>query len=506
METTKHDAAYEELIRRIKECNLLGSCASLLGWDERTYMPRNGSAHRAEQMALLARMTHELLTAPRIGELLAELRDSPLLADKEGPAAANVREIRRSHDRAVKLPKELVEELARVTTRAQQVWQEARAANDFAAFRPWLEKIVHLKQQEADAIGYKEAPYDALLDEYEPGATTREITGIFAELRAELTPLVAAIMASPRKAPRALLERDYPVEQQQAFGQAAAAAIGFDFDAGRLDVTTHPFCSGIGPGDCRITTRYNPHRFNDAFFGILHEAGHGIYDQGLDPEHFGTPLGSAASLGIHESQSRLWENQVGRSRAFWEQFLPRAKQSFPAALRDVRLEEFVFAINDVQPSFIRVEADEATYNLHIILRFELEQALINGTVKPAEVPEAWDERFEKSFQLRPPSAALGCLQDIHWSMGGIGYFPTYTLGNLYAAQFMVQARRDLGDLDDDFRRGNFGRLKSWLNDKVHRPGQRFRPAELCRRITGQPLSHKPLLSYLRTKYAPLYGI
>ncbi len=500
------EQAYAELTRRVREARLLESCGSVLGWDERTYMPHHGSAHRAEQMALLARMTHELLTTPEIGRLLGELEGADLVRDPDGPAAVNVREIRRSYDRAVKLPPELVEELARTTTRAQQVWQEARAASDFAAFRPWLEKIVRLKRQEAAAVGYKESPYDALLDEYEPGAATAEVTRVFAELRQDLVPLVAALAASGRKAPADILGREYPVERQQVFGQAAAAAIGFDFGAGRLDVTTHPFCSGIGPGDCRLTTRYNARHFNEGFFGILHEAGHGIYEQGLPADHFGTPLGSACSLGIHESQSRLWENQVGRSRVFWEHFFPRARQVFPEALHDVGLDDFVFAANDVRPSFIRVEADEATYNMHIILRFELEQALMAGDLAAADVPAAWDEKFQKSFGLTPPDAARGCLQDIHWSMGGIGYFPTYTLGNLYAAQFMEQARQDVGDLDVDFRRGEFGRLKGWLNENIHRQGQRYRPAELCRRVTGQPLSHGPLLEYLRRKYAPLYGL
>jgi len=500
------DQAYQELIRRIKECTLLGSCGSVLGWDERTYMPRKGSVHRAEQIALIARMAHEMFTAPEIGRLLAEVEKSDLVRDKESAAAVNVREIRRTYDRAVKLPKELVEELARVTTRAQQVWQEARQANQFSTFQPWLEKIVKLKQQEAQAIGYKEAPYDALLDEYEPGATTAEITRTFAALRDDLVPLVGAIISSNRKPHREILKREYPIDRQQMFGQSAAAALGFDFDAGRLDITTHPFCSGFGPGDTRITTRYNPHHFNEAFFGILHEAGHGIYDQGLDPEHYGTPLGSAVSLGIHESQSRMWENQVGRSRPFWEHFFPQAQRLFQSALRDVSLDDFVFAINDVQPSFIRVEADEATYNMHIILRFEMEQALVSGDLKPADSPGAWNEKFKKFFDLTPTTDALGCLQDIHWSMGGIGYFPTYTLGNLYAAQFMKQARQDLGDLDSDFRKGEFHRLKGWLNEKIHRPGQRYRSVELCKKVTGKSLSHKPLLSYLKNKYAPIYGI
>jgi carboxypeptidase Taq len=497
--------AYAELIRRVRDCALLDSCAAVLGWDERTYMPHQGSSHRAEQMALLARLSHEMATAPVIGELLNELETSKSL-HADGPEAANVREIRRHYDRVVKLPKELVEELARTTTRAQQVWQEARQANDFNAFEPWLEKIVRLKREEAAAVGYKEVAYDALLDEYEPGATTAEISATFAALREELVPLVGAILSSKRKPKKELLERVYPVEQQQTFGRAAATAIGFDFDSGRLDVTTHPFCSGIGPGDVRLTTRYNPRRFSESFFGTLHEAGHGIYEQGLDPAHFGTPLGSAASLGVHESQSRMWENLVGRSRPFWEHFFPKAKSAFADALGDVNVDDFYFAINNVQPSFIRVEADEATYNMHIILRFELEQALINGDLKPADVPGAWNEKFKKSFQLTPPDNKHGCLQDIHWSMGGIGYFPTYTLGNLYAAQLMDQARKDLGDVDDDFRRGEFGRLKGWLNEKVHRPGKRYRANELCRRVTGQPLSHHPFLTYMRKKYGPLYGI
>ena len=500
------DSAYTELLRRVRDAGVLGSCASVLGWDERTYMPHGGAAHRGEQMALLARLAHEIATAPAIGELLNAVENTDLTRDADSDAAVNVREIRRSYDRQVKLPQRLVEELARVTSLAQQVWQEARKADDFAAFRPSLEKIVALKREEAQAVGYKSVPYDALLDEYEPGADTAEITRVFASLRQDLAPLVQAIASSGRKPPRDILEGEYPVERQQAFGRAAATAIGFDFEAGRMDTTTHPFCSGIGPGDCRITTRYNPRFFNESFFGILHEAGHGIYEQGLPAAHHGTPRGTAASLGIHESQSRLWENQVGRGRAFWDHFFPKARETFPESLRDVKLDDFHFAINDVRPSFIRVEADEATYNMHIILRFELEQALVSGDLKPADVPAAWNEKFRQSFGLTPPTDREGCLQDIHWSGGGIGYFPTYTLGNLYAAQFMEAARRDLGGLDDDFRRGAFGRLKGWLNERVHSPGQRWRAGVLCEKVTGRPLSHGPLLEHLRGKYGRLYGL
>jgi carboxypeptidase Taq len=499
------DNAYADLMRRAREASILASCGSLLNWDESTYMPRQGSAFRGEQMGLLARLGHEMTTAPIVAELLSCVESSDLVREPESDAAVNVREIRRSHARAVKVPGALVEELTRVTTLAQQVWRDARKANNFAAFQPILESIVGLLRQKADAIGYENSRYDALLDEYEPGATAAEVTGVFAALRAELVPLIAAIAGSGRKPKRDILLREYPIDRQRLFGEGAAAAIGFDFDAGRLDETTHPFCSGIGPGDCRITTRYNVHHFNEAFFGVLHEAGHGLYEQGLPAEHAGTPLGTYCSLGIHESQSRLWENQVGRGQPFWEHFFPRARQVF-ASLRSVSLDDWLFAINDVQPSFIRVEADEATYNLHIVLRFEIEQALLAGDLSVADLPGAWNERFQKMFGLVVPSDAQGCLQDIHWSLGGLGYFPTYTLGNLYAAQLMNAARRDLPGLEDDFRRGEFARLKGWLNEKVHRPGQRFRAGELCRRVTGQPLDHRPLLSYLRDKYTPLYGL
>ncbi len=498
--------AYDELIGRAKEVALLESCAAVLNWDQRTYMPPRGSAHRAEQLALLAGMVHQRATAPEIGELLAEVEQSALAREPGMPAAVNVREIRRTYDRASKLPQALVEELARTCALARDVWVEARRKSDFALFRPWLEKVVVLKRQEAAAVGYAGVPYDALLDDYEPGETTAHLKKLFAELREELVPLVLAIATSRRKPDLSILEREYPLDRQEAFGKAAAAVIGFDFEAGRLDVTTHPFCSGIGPGDTRLTTRYNPRDFGDAFFSILHEAGHGIYDQGLDPAHYGTPLGSPVSLGIHESQSRLWENFVGRSRAFWEHFFPRARQTFPAALEDVSLDAFYFAINDVRPSFVRVDADEATYNLHILLRFELEQAFIRGDLRAADVPAAWNETSKRYLGLDVPDDARGCLQDTHWSGGGIGYFPTYTLGNMYAAQFFARARADLGDLDAQFRRGEFTPLKGWLNARIHRQGQRYRAGDLVQAVTGKPLSHRPLLEHLRAKYAPLYDL
>jgi carboxypeptidase Taq len=515
--------AYAELVRRAKELGVINSCAAALGWDHQTYMPTKGGALRGEQMAFLAGLAHQKFTDPKVGELLATVEGSDLVRDPESDAAANARELRRAYDRATKIPPALVEELARVTTEAQQVWERAKKKNDYAGFRPMLEKVVALKRQEADAVGFSRRgsqgepaggspsqeghPYDALIEEYEPGTTVAELKTLFAALTAELAPLVRKIVNSPKQPDKSVLEREFPVDRQKVFAEAAAVAIGFDFGAGRLDTAAHPFCSGFGPGDCRITTRYNPRFFNEAFFGVLHETGHAMYEQGLPAEHFGTPLGVACSFGIHESQSRLWENQVGRGRPFWEHFFPRLRQTFPAALADVSPEAFYFAINDVRPSLVRVEADEATYNLHIALRFELELALLSGNLTAADLPGAWNERFEALFGLKVPDDARGCLQDIHWSFGGIGYFPTYTLGNLYAAQLMDAARRELGgSLDDDFRRGEFSRLKGWLGAHVYRHGQRFRAGELCRRATGAPLSPKPFLSYLNEKFGALYGV
>ena len=499
--------AYTELVRRSKELGVINSCAGVLSWDHQTYMPPKGGALRGEQMAFLASLAHQKFTDPKVGELLAAVEGSELVQSPEADAAANVRELRRAYDRATKIPQALVEELARVTTQAQQVWEQAKKKNDYASFRPLLEQIVQLKRQEADAVGYKHHRYDALIEEYEPGTTVAELKTLFAGLTAELSPLVKKIVAAPKQPDKSVLEREFPIDRQKVFAEAAAVAIGFDFSAGRLDTTAHPFCSGFGPGDCRITTRYNPKFFNESFFGVLHETGHAMYEQGLPAEHFGTPLGVACSFGIHESQSRLWENQVGRGRPFWEHFYPRLRQTFPAALADVSLDTFYFAINDVKPSLIRVEADEATYNLHIALRFELELALLSGDLTTADLPGAWAERFEALFGLKIPDDARGCLQDIHWSFGGIGYFPTYTLGNLYAAQLMDAARRELGSaLEDDFRRGEFGRLKGWLGAHIHCHGQRFRAGELCRRATGAPLSAKPFLSYLSEKFGTLYGV
>ena len=493
---------YTDLIATNKEIALLASTASVLHWDEETHMPPKGAEHRGNQASLIARMTHEQFTSPRIGELIAAVEQSK----PAGDAAVNVRELRRDYDKATKIPASLVEEISKTSVLAHQAWIEARKKAAFSIFKPWLKKMVDLKRQEAACISPGGNAYEALLDEYEPGETVANLNRVFASIRDPLIELVGKIASSSKKAPIEILEQKYPLAQQEAISVEAAKKVGFDFEGGRLDVSVHPFCSDLGPGDLRITTRYDENMFGDAFFSVLHEVGHGLYEQGLPAEHWGTPLGDSISLGIHESQSRLWENLVGRSRSFWEYFFPKAQAMFPTQLQSITLDQWHFATNDVRPSFIRVEADETTYNLHILLRFEMEQALIGGDMNVDDVPGAWNERMKKYFGLTPPDDAKGCLQDTHWSHGGIGYFPTYTLGNLYGAQFFEQARKELGDLDAQFSRGDFAALLNWLREQIHKHGKRYRASELVKNITGRELSAEPLLAHLRRNAKELYGV
>jgi carboxypeptidase Taq len=499
-------ATYDKVCRHRCETAMLGAVEALLGWDERTIMPPAAGEYRAEQMTLLSGMIHARETDPKLGEWLGELSESSLARDPHSDSGTTIRELKREYDKRVKLPQSLVEEITRTSVLGQQKWVEARKNDDFRSFQPLLEKMVSLKRDEADALGYEECRYDALLDNYEPRARTSLVAKVLAALRAELVPLVAAIRDSGRQPDLSIVERHYPTAAQEEFGRRIAGQFGFDFNRGRLDVTAHPFCSEAGPHDCRITTRYNERHFNEAFFGILHEAGHGLYEQGLPAEHYGLPTAAAISLGIHESQSRMWENLVGRSRAFWEYAYPLAQQAFPEALGDVARESFYAAINDVRPSLIRVEADEVTYNLHILIRFELEQALVNDGMKVGELPAAWNEKYREYLGIVPPNDADGVLQDIHWSAGLFGYFATYSLGNLYASQFFAAADRDVGGLGAMFRRGEFAPLRQWLIEKIHRQGRRYTAAELVERVTEAPLSNDALMRHLREKFGPLYAL
>lgn len=498
--------AYDEIIRREQERWTLGSVSRVLEWDQETYMPPGGTEHRANQMGLLARLTHERLTDPRFGDLLAACEQSELTREEFSDSAANIRQWRRQYDRATKLPADLVENITRLASKSQRVWGEARRTDNFALFAPLLQQMLNLQLQAAECYGYAGETYDALIEGFEPGATAAEIESIFAGLRKDLVPLVAKIAAAKDKPDIGLIKRPYDVAKQRLFAESVAAAFGYDFAEGRLDEVTHPFCMGVGPGDVRICTRYYPDDFAEGLTGVTHETGHGLYEAGLRADYFGTPLGDSVSSGIHESQSRLWENQVGRSRAFWRYFFPQAQRIFRDSLKGVDEEALFRAFNFVAPSYIRVEADEATYNLHIMLRFEMERALVRGEMKVADIPGEWNARFKEYLGIEVDKDSNGCLQDVHWSAGLFGYFPSYALGNLYAAQFYAAARRALPDMDERFARGDFAGLLNWLRTHIHREGQRYTAGQLCEKVTGQPLSHRPLIDYLYDKYRVIYGI
>lgn len=489
--------AYRKLLKRAREISLLDSAGGLLSWDEKTHLPVRAVDHRAEQLAWLAGEAHRLFTANKVGDWISECEQHGFAPDSD--EAANLREWRRSYNRKTKIPARLVEKFQRTCSHAREAWGQARKESKFKIFRPHLQKLMDLHLQFADLWGYTDSPYNAHLDEYEPGARAADLRELFARLRPEIIAILGPASERSAATPRSILSGHYPIAAQQAFNREVAAVIGFDFDAGRIDTTAHPFCSGLGPNDCRLATRYNEQDFTQSLYGIMHEAGHGLYDQGLPKEHYGTPLGNAVSLGIHESQSRLWENHVGRGEAFWRHWHPVACKHFPELSR-LTPEQITGAVNQVKPSFIRVEADQVTYDLHVILRFEIEIKLIEKQIGVADVPAYWNEAFEKSFGLKVDKDANGCLQDIHWSIGTIGYFPTYSLGNLNAAQLMQRARADAPALDAELMRGEYGALLKWLREKIHRHGMRHHPQELMRLATGEGTSSAAHLAALRKKY------
>lgn len=497
--------AYDWLESHSKESAYLGAFGALANWDQAAYIPRKGHPHRAMMQGTLAKLLHQRATDPRIGEMLAVVEGSELVVDPASVEAVNVREWRRSFEQQTKIPERLAVELAQATAEGQAVWEEARPKNDWEGFKPVLKRIFALTREVADALGYEKERYDALLDQYEPGATAAQIEPVFKRLREATVDLLRCLEQAPRRPDTSILHRHFPRAAQEAFAKEVIARLGFDLEAGRLDPVAHPFMMGIGPGDVRLTTRYFEDYFNPAFFGAIHEMGHGLYGQGLLAEHYGTPMGSEVSLGIHESQSRTWENLVGRSLGFWRYFWPLAQQHFEA-LRDVRLEDFHFAINQVQPSLIRVEADEVTYNLHIMIRFELELALLRGELSLDDAPEAWNQKYREYLGISSPTLADGVMQDVHWSAGLIGYFPTYSLGNLYAAQFFRQAEKELGALEPQFERGEFAPFLDWTRRKIHHQGSRYWPRELLKNVTGEDLNPEYLIRYLHGKFRSLYGV
>ena len=494
-----------ELRSRLKEIHHLGMAGAVLDWDQQTYMPPGAVSARAEQRATLSRLAHDFFVDDRTGRLLDAAAEAVAGADPESDDAALVRVTRRDREKAVRLPSELVEEFSRVTSLAQEEWAKARAADDYAAFAPWLERIVDLERRTAEALGYEDRLYDALLDQYEPGTTSRQVEEVFEELKQGIVPLARAIFERLDAVDDACLHREYPEALQQSYTEKLLAELGFDFQRGRQDRAVHPFCTSFSCDDVRLTTRYDPAFLPSCLFGSLHEMGHGLYEQGLGPELSDTPLSGGASLGVHESQSRLWENLVGRSRPFWRCHYAGLQAQFPSALGDTGAEDFYRAINRVSRGLIRVEADEVTYNLHIILRYEMENELLEGRLSIADAPDAWRARMEQYLGVTPPSNRLGILQDVHWSCGIMGYFPTYCLGTVMSVQLYEAAMRD-ANIRRDADNGEYASLLDWLRVNVHRCGRKLLPGELLRRATGSPLAPAPYLNYLKTKFQDLYDL
>jgi carboxypeptidase Taq len=488
-------STYDQLCGTVREIALLTSTESALSWDQETYMPAKALAFRANQMSWLSGKAHALATGRMMHKLLEKAQSSKL---RDPKAAANVKVMAHDFTRAAKIPGKLVIEESEAASHAKHAWVEARKKSDFSLFAPHLEKLLGIARRRTELWGYADEPYDALLETYERGTRTREVAALFAKLKPDLIKIARAAVERGKQIKPNLLRGNYPIAKQQQLNAEIAASLGFDFEAGRIDTTAHPFCTTLGPRDVRLTTRYDEKDFTSSLFGVLHETGHGLYELGLPEADFGLPSGRACSLGIHESQSRLWENHVGRSRPFWQKWLPRAAEYFPH-LRKISLDDFLAAITRAEYSFIRVEADEATYDLHILLRFAIERRMVSGDLAVKDVPEAWNAEFQELFGMAPPDAAHGCLQDIHWSMGGLGYFATYTLGNLNAAQLFATARkqRSIGKAIDQ---ADYAPLLAWLRENVHAHGGSSLPGEVMTLATGKSTDARHHLKHLRERF------
>ncbi|MDQ3985565.1 MAG: carboxypeptidase M32 [Actinomycetota bacterium] len=494
--------AWSRLVPRLVELKDLSSAISLLNWDHAVMMPPNGAGPRARALATLESIGHDRLTDPEIGRLLEELEGAE---DLDEDQRASVRVLKRDYEKATKVPRDLVKALAEAQGKGYQAWTQAKPADDFSIFEPHLRRVVELKREEADALGWEEERYDALLDQFEPGMTAAEVRESFAKLVEGLEPLIDSVLGKAGHRPDWLVH-EYDPQRQMAFCNWLVAHLGYDTDSGRLDSSPHPFTIQVSLGDVRQTTRADADNLLASVYAAIHETGHALYEQGLPPELADLPSGRTPSLGIHESQSRLWENQVGRSEAFSSFLLPQLKEHFPQELGMVSPAEFYRGVNHPHRTMIRVTADELTYNLHVVMRFELETAMFADELDVADLPQAWNETFEKHLGIRPKRMSDGVLQDMHWSMGALGYFPTYTLGTMYAGAFFQKAAEEIGDLNAAMRNGETRELLEWLREKIHRHAYRYEAKDLAQRVTGEPVSADPLLDYLREKYTSLYDV
>ncbi|QUO46716.1 carboxypeptidase M32 [Halorubrum ruber] len=493
--------AYDALLDRVQRWNAVGSASGVLGWDQQVMMPEGGTPARSKQLSALSSVHHDMVTDDETGELLDELDDADLTDEQ----AAVVREVRREYERADAVPVELVEEISETGSEALQAWEEAKAEDDFETFAPYLEKHVELKREYAEHIDPDRDPYEVLFEEFEPCLSMERAESILTELREALVPMIDEIRESDVDLAVDTFEGTFPEDEQEALSRDALELVGYDFDRGRLDVSSHPFTSG-NQFDCRVTTRFDEEDPLGAVGSTIHEYGHAQYNLGLPQEQFGTPLGESRDLSVHESQSRLWENHVGRSKAFWQEFLPIFQEHFPQT-EEATVQDAYEAFNQVyEDNLIRVEADELTYHLHIVIRFEIERDLIRGDLDVEDVPEVWNDKYEEYLGIRPDTDSEGCLQDIHWSHGNFGYFPTYSLGSVMAAQLFEAAEDDIDDLDGKIADGEFGDLQEWLGENIHRHGSRYETNELVKRATGEDFSADAFLDYVDEKYGELYGI
>ncbi len=495
---------FTELKNRLAELADIYHAAAVLRWDQTTYMPSGGAGARAESLATLNKISHEKFVSDEMGQLLEAVAAELTGADPDSDEARLLKNTRRDYDQDRKLPTDHVTELTRATTLAQEDWIKARQEKNFALFLPALEKVFALTRQSADYLGFTDSPYDALLDGYEQGMQAATVRRVFAELRDGLVPLVQAIAAQP-ETDDSVLRQDFDEHKQWQFAEEVIKQFGYDFNCGRQDKAPHPYCIRFGPGDVRLTARVHKNLFPTHLMGSMHEAGHGMYEQGLTVTDGRIFFGSA-SLGIHESQSRMWENLVGRSRGFWGHYYPQLQAVFPDQLGTVAFDVFYKAINKVKPSFIRVEADEVTYNLHTMLRFEIEVEVLEGRLAVKDIPEAWNAKYKNYLGLTVSDDALGCLQDVHWSFGLVGYFPTYTLGNIISVQLWEKAHAALPTLAADIARAEFAPLLGWLRANIHQHGNKYTPTELLQRVTGGGLDARPYLAYLKQKYSEVYGL
>ncbi|MFO8109044.1 MAG: carboxypeptidase M32 [Thermoplasmata archaeon] len=496
--------AYDDLLNISSELRNIERNLSLLAWDERTYMPPEAIPARSGMRSVLYKYHHELLTSDKLKRCIKELNISKNLEQLNSSQKANLREMTRAFERKYNVPNKLIQKIAKAATEAQSVWKSAREKSDFNMFLPHLEKNVELRKEFAGYIEYENEPYDALLDEFDPGSTAKWIEKVFGPMKKKLSHIVDKIASTDIVPGQGVFDgKEFPVKSQMSVCEKLAKNIGFDFNKGRLDSSVHPFTVGMDY-DVRITNRYNPKNIS-SIYSLLHESGHGMYEQNIGPDLLGTPIGQYISMGFHESQSRTWENFVGRSRPFMDHLYPMITKEFPS-MKENSPEDIYQAVNRVEPSLIRVEADEVTYNLHIALRYDIELGLFRDEIEPNETEVVWQNKMDEYLGISPPTAAEGVLQDVHWSTGQFGYFPSYTLGNLYAAQLFNTIRNDISTLDDSISKGDFQPLGEWLKSNIYCHGKRYLAPEMLERLTGEPLTEKHLIDYIKEKYSPIYGI